>query len=338
MFAHNFRVRSWSHIKTINFYVKSDRGLRSMVHLVLFALILVGVNCLVYWRHLLWLASEGRGYVSVAFLTLFLFSVLRPYFVMRARRFFIFLIQAYITSYFLVIFYVVWSFVRHVPRTLFRKMGNFDAISLDVSYVSLILIAFGFCLLVGFCVDEGRFGLIRQVATGLLVVVGILLPDLLGSYRQLNAIVAQCGTILTCEGGNAYFALMVTEAAISSSAAFALLYVSCSATVSNYVRRYLKVIGEVERNSVDWSDENSEGRYEAIKLVSSRSFDGAESGVGRVAISVSAGEESIGASASVDGYSCSDSAAAPRRLMSAIVSGLVAGACFSVVSRLFSRR
>lgn len=131
---------------------------------------------------------------------------------------------------------------------------------------------------------------------------------------------------------------MVTEATISSSAAFALLYVSCSATVSNYVRRYLRVSGEVERNLVDWSDENSKGRYEAIKLVSSRSFDGAESGVGRAPISVSTGEESIGVSASVDGYSCSDSAAAPRRLMSAVVSGLVAGVCFSVVSRLFGRR
>lgn len=35
---------------------------------------------------------------------------------------------------------------------------------------------------------------------------------------------------------------------------------------------------------------------------------------------------------------CGSGVAVPKQLMSAAVSGLVAGACFSVVSRLFSRR
>ena len=35
---------------------------------------------------------------------------------------------------------------------------------------------------------------------------------------------------------------------------------------------------------------------------------------------------------------CGPGVAVPKQLMSAAVSGLVAGACFSVVSRLFGRR
>lgn len=338
MSAHNFRVCSSSHIKKIYFYLKFDRGLRSIVYLVLSALSLVGVNCLGHWRHLLWLVSEGLGYVSFAFLTAFLFSGLRPYFVMRANRVYIFLIQAYIISYFLIVLYVAWSFVRSIPRTAFREMETSNIVSLDVSYVSLVLVAFGLCLLVGSCVDEGRRGAIRQVMVGLLVVVGILLPDLLGSYRQLNSIVAQCGTVLTCGSENAYFDLIVIEAALSSSAAFALLYVPYSVTVPNYVRRYLQVDGEVERNFGNWPHENSEGRYGATKSMSSRISDSTESDAGRLAVSAPTREESVGASASMDASSCSDCVVAPKRLMSAAVSGLVAGVCFSVASRLFGRR
>ena len=160
--------------------------------------------------------------------------------------------------------------------------------------------------------NEARRPEMNMLHGGVLIIVGILLPKMLDSYSLLRAhcYEVQCGN---GELGS----VMLFEMAIAYAAALAAMFVFgvCSPSIRTSIR---KCTGESEFEGLTHSEEVS---HHCDWPVSSRaekeSFDkstlaGSSTGLNGVALS--------------------------KQLMSAAVSGLVAGACFSVVNRLLSRR
>ena len=160
--------------------------------------------------------------------------------------------------------------------------------------------------------NEARRPEMNMLHGGVLIIVGILLPKMLDSYSLLRAhcYEVQCGN---GELGS----VILFEMAIAYAAALAAMFVFgvFSPSIRTSIR---KCTGESEFEGITHSEVVS---HHCVWPVSSRvekeSFDksilaGSSTGLSGVALS--------------------------KQLMSAAVSGLVAGACFSVVSRLFSRR
>lgn len=160
--------------------------------------------------------------------------------------------------------------------------------------------------------NEARRPEMNMLHGGILIIVGILLPKMLDSYSLLRAYCyeVQCGN---GELGS----VMLFEMAIAYAAALAAMFVFgvFSPSIRTSIR---KCTGESESEGLTRSEVVS---HHCDRPVSSRaekeSFDkstlaGSSTGLSGVALS--------------------------KQLMSVAVAGLVAGACFSVVNRLFSRR
>lgn len=160
--------------------------------------------------------------------------------------------------------------------------------------------------------NEARRAEMNMLHGGVLVIVGILLPKMLDSYSLLRAhcYEVQCGN---GELGS----IVLFEMAVSYAAALAVMFVFgiVSPSIRTSIRR---ITGENEFECVMHSDDVPHHcDHPAAFCVEKESFDksalaGSSTGLSGVALS--------------------------KQLMSAVVGGLVAGACFSVVNRLFSRR
>ena len=199
--------------------------------------------------------------------------------------------------------------------------------------------------------DETRRAEMNMLHGGVLVVVGILLPKMLDSYSLLRAhcYETQCGE---GEVGS----IMLFEMAIAYAAALAVMFVLgvVSPSIQTFLRR---LSGESEFECVMHSDD---ARHQCDRPVAfcaekdslDKCIDGCEprihsspvclqvppDAVDDLTKSVGSDEVSVVASQTADYSSGLSSVAVPTRLMGAAVSGLVAGACFAVVNRLFSRR
>ena len=160
--------------------------------------------------------------------------------------------------------------------------------------------------------DEARRPEMNMLHGGVLIIVGILLPKMLDSYSLLRAhcYEAQCGN---GELGS----VMLFEMAISYAAALAVMFVFgvFSLSIRTAIRKWT---GESEIEGVTHS--------EAVP----RHYDRP--------ISSSVEKESFDKSMLSGVPTSLTGVALPKQLVSAAVSGLVAGACFSMVNRLLSRR
>lgn len=160
--------------------------------------------------------------------------------------------------------------------------------------------------------NEARRSEINMLHGGVLIIVGILLPKMLDSYSLLRAhcYEAQCGN---GELGS----VMLFEMAIAYAAALAVMFVFgvFSPSIRTSMRKWT---GEREFEGVTHS--------EAVPHHCDRS------------VSSSVEKESFDKSMLAGSSNGLSGVTLPKQLMSAAVSGLVAGACFSFVSRLFSRR
>lgn len=160
--------------------------------------------------------------------------------------------------------------------------------------------------------NEARRPEMNMLHGGVLIIVGILLPKMLDSYSLLRAhcYEVQCGN---GELGS----VMLFEMAIAYAAALAAMFVFgvFSPSIRTSIRR---ITGENEFECVMHSDDVPHYCDHPVAFCAEKeSFDksalaGSSTGLSGVALS--------------------------KQLMSAAVSGLVAGACFSVASLLFSRR
>lgn len=160
--------------------------------------------------------------------------------------------------------------------------------------------------------NEARRPEMNMLHGGVLIIVGILLPKMLDSYSLLRAHCYQ----VQCGNGE-LGSVILFEMAVSYAAALAVMFVF--GIVSPSIRTSIrKLSGESECEGVTHSDAAPHHCDHPVAFCAEKeSFDksalaGSSTGLSGVALS--------------------------KQLMSAAVSGLVAGACFSVVNRLFIRR
>ena len=207
-------------------------------------------------------------------------------------------------------------------------------------YILFVVAASFQCWLIA---SETRQKELTSVVGGVLAIMGILMPKLLESYSTLSAHCSQGGCALGDRDGTALF-----EMAISCAAALAAMFVvglfsesivrffrSCEEKVSDVFKKYSldgsqnNELTVSVRDIATASDKQSK-ESEVLPASSSVATRASQEAADGVVIPAQAAETLASASGSgVD---------LPKRWMSAAVSGLVAGACFSVVTRLFSRR
>lgn len=184
---------------------------------------------------------------------------------------------------------------------------------------------------------------LNSVVGGVLVIMGILMPKLLDSYSILSAHCSQGGCALGDRDGLALF-----EMGIACAAALAVMFV-----VGLFSRRIVQFLrsseqevslvfnecslansqnAEVTVSEPEIATASDKQNKESEELPASASVATRVSQEPADGIAVPAQPKEILASAS------GSVGAVSKQLMSAAVSGLVAGACFSVVNRLLSRR
>ena len=192
--------------------------------------------------------------------------------------------------------------------------------------------------------QEGRRGEINTVVVGTLGVMGILLPRLLESYSILRATcpMAQCDS-------SARNLTFLMEAAIGYAVSLSTMFV-LGLFSPEIVRMMTWIVKSVDvkaggTSSVAFRNGNDIRVHVSESATScSKRDDGVElspvSSPAAICVSQEAADGgAIPAQAAETLVSaCGPDVTVPKQLMGAAVSGLVAGACFSVVNRLFSRR
>lgn len=242
----------------------------------------------------------------------------------RSYWFHLILLQLFLVSYFILGFEAVYIFIRHSPKIVNGQQVG-EVVSADSSYIALFLILAGLSVMIGYCASERVFKLSSQMIVGILAIVGILLPDILSSYRVVKTVLSGCGDNLTCGDETILSSLSLIESTLAAAAALAMLFFLSSFLVPYYARRYFRKCVDLATGS-DLSSENSHNLLNcdgaSVSAVSSVMSDGSA--------------EEVNA---MEGFSSSPYVVAgSKQLMSVAVGGLVAGACFSIASRLFGRR
>ena len=242
----------------------------------------------------------------------------------RSYWFHLFLLQLFLVSYFIFCFEGAYFFIRYSPKIVNEQQVD-EVISADSSYIALCLILVGLGVMLSYCASERLFKLSCRIIVGILAVVGILLPDILSSYRVVKVLLSECVDTSTCGDRGVLSSLSLIELTLAAAAALAMLFISSSIVVPFYARRYFRKNDDLANES-DLSSGNSHNLL-------NRS-DASVSSVSSVASDGSAEEVNAMEGSSSSPYVVAGS----RQLMSAAVTGVVAGVCFSIASRLFNRR
>jgi len=191
--------------------------------------------------------------------------------------------------------------------------------------------------------SEMRQKELTSVVGGVLVIMGIVMPKLLESYSILSAHCFQRRCTLGDRDGMALF-----EMAIACAAALAAMFVVglFSESIVQFIRSSEEEFSDVSRESSLADSHNAEVPVSEREIATASDKQNKESEVlpASSAVATRVSQEAadgvvIPAQATETLASASGSGdAVSKQLMSAVVCGLVAGACFSVASLLFSRR
>lgn len=311
-------------IEKISESVKTDRILQSVIVVIVFLLYVEGVILLVRGEPFSGLYQADVPfvwYVLIGFVpTCIFFGSL----IGRSYWFHLILLQLLLLSYFVLCFDGAYLFIHHSPKIV-NGLQVGEVISADSSYIALFLILAGLSVMIGYCASEQTFKLSCQMIVGILAIVGILLPDILSSYRVVKAVLSGCGDNSTCGDEGVLSSLSLIESTLAAAAALAMLFFLSSLFIPLYARRYF-------RKGADSAAASHSISGNSGNLL--KSSDGSVSAVSSVVSDGSAEEVNALEGSSSSPYVVAGS----KQLMSAAIGGLVAGACFSVVSRLFNRR
>lgn len=206
---------------------------------------------------------------------------------------------------------------------------------------ALFYVGAGF-LLVLTSYDERRTEM-KTTVGGVLVIMGILMPKVLESYSLLQAHCYADGCLPEESSWIILFEIAVAYAASLSMMFVCGLFVP---SVGSYLRKFAELAGDDELECSSAATPDSQALVSASEVVSSSDIQSDRVELSSVLSSVATGTSQE----SADGVAipsqakemqasvCGSGGAVSKQLMSAAVSGVVAGVCFSVVSRLFSRR
>ena len=191
--------------------------------------------------------------------------------------------------------------------------------------------------------SETRQRELTSVLGGVLVIMGILMPKLLESYSILSAHCSMGGCALGDRDGIALF-----QMAISCAAALAAMFVVglFSESIIGFCRSSEKEVSVMSKGSSLDDSQNAEVSVSSSEVASASdtSNDGVELAPGSSLTATCVPQEAADGVAipaqttEAMESACALGGAVSKQLMSAAVSGVVAGACFSVVSRLFHSR
>ena len=244
----------------------------------------------------------------------------------------------------------VFLFVLILPDgdgyTLYRGQGVLDSeiVSFYEAYFIYGLFIVGSLFQCVMIEHEDKISKVNKVIGGVLAITGILVPKLLESWSLLTVRFYEnsCGKccrvdllagILQLQMGVAYAVGLAAMAAIGLFA-------------ESIVRFIRSKVSAMSKGSSPDDSQNAEVPVPRSEITSAS--DKQNDGVELAPVSSSAAtcvpqEAADGVAISVQATDAAASArgsggAVPKQLMSAAVSGLVAGACFSIASRLFGRR
>lgn len=230
--------------------------------------------------------------------------------------------------------------------TLYRGQGVLDSeiVSFYEAYFIYGLFTVGSLFQCVMIEHEDKVSKVNKVIGGVLAITGILVPKLLESWSLLTVRFYEnsCGKccrvdllagILLLQMGVAYAVGLAVMAAIGLFA-------------ESIVRFIRSKVSAMSKGSSPDDSQNAEVPVPASEITSAsdKQNDGVELAPGSSSTSTCVPQEAadggaIPAQAAETLASASGSGVdLPKRWMSAAVSGLVAGACFSVASRLFGRR
>lgn len=316
--------------------VKSDRSLQLFVVLIVFLFCVDGVVLAVWGEVILDLIRADVLFVQYGLIGVTLPCVFVAWVDSRSYRFYLILLQLFLVSYYIICFEAVYLLIRNSPKIVNEHQVG-EVISADSSYIALILILLGLSVMIGYCSSEQMFKFSCQMIVGILAIVGILLPDIITSYRVVKVLLSGCVDTSTCGDGGVLSSLSLIESTLAAAAALAMLFILSSIFVPVYAQRYF-------RKNADLADESHLSSGNPNNLM--KSNGGSVSVVSSVVSDEHASRQDtalrlLGNADGVSGLEdpSSDSGiATSKQLMGAAVSGLVAGVCFSVVSRLFNRR
>lgn len=184
---------------------------------------------------------------------------------------------------------------------------------------------------------------LNSVVGGVLVIMGILMPKLLESYSILSAHCSKWGCASGDKEGLALF-----EMGIACAAALAGMFVVglFSRLIVQFLRSCEEELSVVSKESSLADSHNAEVPVSEREIATASDKQNKESEELPASSSVATRMSQESADGAVVpaqaterlANACGPGVAVPKQLMSAAVSGLVAGACFSVVNRLFNRR
>jgi membrane protein len=315
--------------------VKSDRSLQLFVVHIVFLFCADGAFLVVWGEVFLDLIRADVSFVWYGLIWFTLPSVFVAWVDSRSYRFYLILLQLSLVSFFILCFEAAYIFIRQSPKIVNGQQVD-EVISADSSYIALCLILVGLGVMIGYCLSERMFKLSCQMIVGILAIVGILLPDILTSYRVVKLLLSECVDTSTCGDGGVLSSLSLIESTLAA-AALAMLFILSSILVPVYAQRYFRKNADLADES-HLSSGNSHnlmecngGSVSAVSLVVSDEHTSRQD----AALRLSGSADDV---SGLEGLSSDSGGAVSKQLMTAAVSGVVAGVCFSVASRLFGRR
>lgn len=267
--------------------------------------LLLRMHCILYKVPL-----SGDQIVILLFLSVLpMLSAVYGWFSFQEGKRYIFALQVFCCAVFYWSAFIVRAFIELAKSPAFVGGDRSGVVSDYEAYFILYLITFGMVFLNYACGRLDMIEMLWKVVGGISIVIGILLPGMLETHKLLWAKWNDVAQSMDVSYSGLRSDISFSEISIEFSAAFAfvcLLYLFFAPAViaqsSGHVR--------LKKDSFGFGD-----------------------------VCVPAQSENVPVNSTVLPDSSSGSGAAvPKQLMSAAVCGLVAGTCFSVVSRLFSRR
>ena len=253
------------------------------------------------------------------------------------------------TRLILILLQVVVFWFSFAPRSgsIAFYIGTKEPIPGLVSAYELLFIFLLFVTCASFqcwlIANERRWHEVTRVVGGVLAIMGILMPKLLESYSILNAHCSMGRCSLDDKDG-----IVLFEMGIACAATLSMMFVVglFSELIVQFIRSSEEKLSVMSRESSLADSHNTEVPVPAseVATASDAQNDGVELAPGSSSATTCVPQEAAdGAAIPVQATealanACGSGGAVSRQLMSAAVSGVVAGVCFSVASRLFNRR
>lgn len=230
--------------------------------------------------------------------------------------------------------------------TLYRGQGVLDSeiVSFYEAYFIYGLFIVGSLFQCVMIEHEDKISKVNKVIGGVLAITGILVPKLLESWSLLTVRFYENSCGKSCKvdllGG-----ILVLQMGVAYAVGLSVMLV-IGLYAESIVRFIRSKVSAMSKESSPDDSQNAEVPVPTSEITSAsdKQNDGVELAPGSSSTSTcvpqeAADGEAIPAQAAETLASASGSGVdLPKRWMSAAVSGLVAGACFSVASRLFGRR